>query len=339
MKRKVIEKIEEHRFKLAKVVSTMNNKGGCAKTTTSIAFGLHMVRLGKNVLFVDADQQSNMSQRLGLNDSVMRDNRITTLMRLSDMENVEKEHINIPLMVQYPYLYRVKGSKTKPGMIGLLGGSHNAELEATAAKGRIENSISRKFASLNDFFRDTMVEYKKYFDYIIIDTAPALEGNVLNQIVLAGVDEIICPVDGLEAALGLSTFLNWVETQGKKNKRVPNVTLAMVKYQMDTSTLGDTSGIRMRNSVYRSLKETFGNFVCENGVKEKRLIRHTVQGFTKTDYMDLSNELNEKFSDQDRENIFDVIGPDLHDELISSLSDIEDKTIRKKPVFRAMSFK
>ena len=74
-------------------------------------------------------------------------------------------------------------------------------------------------------------------------------------------------------------------------------------------------------------------------VKEKRIIRHNIQGFTKTDYLDLSEELNEKFLDQNRENMFEAIGPDLHDTLIESLSKIEDKTIKKKPVVRGISFK
>lgn len=339
MRRKPINPIEFGRTEKSKIVACMNNKGGCGKTTSAVAFGLHMARLGKSVLFVDADQQSNMSQRLGLNDNTLLDERISNLFRMSDMENAEREHLDLPLIVKYKHFYRAKGSETKPGMVALLAGSHNAEIEAVAASARLKNTRISRFVDLNEFFRKTMQEYKRYFDYIIIDTAPAMEGNVLNKIVVSAADEIICPIDGLEAALGLRAFISWVYGETEGNEQMPNINLAMVKYQTNTKAMGDISAVNLRNSVYRSLKNVFGDFVCDNGVKEQGMIKNSVQGFKKTDFMDLSNELNEKFSDNDHKNIFDTLRPESLEELSESLSEIEKKIITKKPEFRNISLK
>ena len=77
MRPKQIERLSADRIEKAKIVASMNNKGGCGKTTSAVSFGIHMSRIGKRVLFVDADQQSNMSQRLGLSDGMSKDSRIS----------------------------------------------------------------------------------------------------------------------------------------------------------------------------------------------------------------------------------------------------------------------
>ena len=254
------------------------------------------------------------------------------------MENINNEHLNYPQAVRYPYLSRAKGTNVKPGIIALLAGSHNAEIEATAAEARLRSTRFEKFIDVNQFFRNTMEEYKKYFDYIVIDTAPAMEGNVLNKVAVTAADEIICPIDGLEAALGIHTFISWVYGQTLTQKAMPNITLAMVKYQVDTKAIGDTSNLNLRNSVYRYIKQAFSEFVCDNGVKEQRSMKHSVQGFRKTDYSLLADELDTKFMAPDRANIFDSINPETLLNLSQNLAIIEKKTITKKPDFRPMLF-
>lgn len=334
----ILSELDEERIKNSKVIATMNSKGGCSKTTSSIAFGVHMARLGKNVLFLDTDPQSNMSQRLGLTDVTLPNKRISTLFRLSDMEDTKDQRMELPMAVEYPNFYRARGSSTKPGVIALLGGSHNAEIEANSARERLANMSLQTHVDIYDFFKDSVLRYKKYFDYIMLDTAPAMEGNILNKVTVRSIDEIICPIDGLEAALGLSTFIRWIYGETNKNDIKPNVSLAMVKYHVDTKAIGDASDVRFRNSVYRTIKDSFGDFVCDNGVKDQRAIKHAVQGFKKTDFMNLSNELNERFEDKNRENFFDVVDSMTLDTFSKKLNIIEKKTLPKKPVFKNITF-
>ena len=70
MGKKLVElkRLPPEREARSKIIGLCNNKGGVGKTSLTIAFGLHMVRTGHNVLFVDCDSQRNLTQRLGLPD-------------------------------------------------------------------------------------------------------------------------------------------------------------------------------------------------------------------------------------------------------------------------------
>lgn len=51
---------------MATVISLINHKGGVGKTTTSIGLGAGLVELGKRVLLIDLDPQSNLTLSLGV---------------------------------------------------------------------------------------------------------------------------------------------------------------------------------------------------------------------------------------------------------------------------------
>ena len=338
-----IDPLSEEEIDNSTVVAVMNNKGGCAKTTTSIAFGLQMARLGHRVLFVDSDPQSNMSQRLGMDDSMYREKRISNLFQKSDIEQSKKERLSLPLTIDYPYFSRAKGSSEKPGILALLPGSRNAEIEAKASKDRFVNSEAIPHPELTPFFKNSIDVFREYFDYIVIDTAPAMEGNVLNVITTGVVDEIICPVDGLEAALGIPALYRWVYGKTIENSITPNMTFAMVKYHTDSYDLGYEEEAFMddeyvRNSVYQCIKETFGDFMCKSGVREQRSLRNAVQGFIKSPYQALSNELHDRFTSGVRESIFEVTDPSILHEFSENLNIIEKKALVKKPTFKEPFF-
>lgn len=58
---------------MCKIISIINNKGGVGKTTSTGIIAQLLAYLGKHVLVVDLDQQSNLSMMLGQYDEDSQD--------------------------------------------------------------------------------------------------------------------------------------------------------------------------------------------------------------------------------------------------------------------------
>lgn len=329
-----IDKLDETRRKNAKTIAVMNNKGGCGKTTTALALGMYLARTGKNVLFWDNDPQSNLTQRLGLPDNEMKDRRVNRLFENAGFDDNNQSSI----IADFPYLMRIRGSDIKPGNIGIMGGSHYSEIAAKALKSKLEAGYGELgHRDIYRYFRERIESFKDYYDVIIIDTAPALEGNELNIMSIQAANDVIYPIDGIEAALGVKMIISWMESQVKYLDVQPNGLFAMVKYQEDTKNIGvENPDAIVRNSVYRIMKESFGTFVCDKGVKDSRKIRFSLPGFGgKTSYTELCKEITEKMMQTDRPSLFKHTAQnEFFKPMDEKLNSLATKIAARKPKFK-----
>ena len=143
-----------------RVISFANQKGGVAKTTTTLNLGVALSEQGLKVLLVDLDPQGNLTMSQGLNpDTIERSMFDVLVHRLPIGEVIH--HVEVDLAVS---------------SIDLAG----AELALSSMIGR-ERALEKALAPV----RDT-------YDYVLIDTPPSLGLLTINALVAS--NGVIVPV-------------------------------------------------------------------------------------------------------------------------------------------------
>jgi chromosome partitioning protein len=145
---------------MPRVISFANQKGGVAKTTTTLNLGVAFSEHGLKVLLVDLDPQGNLTMSQGLNpDSIERSMFDVLVHRLPIQEVIH--HAEVDLAVS---------------SIDLAG----AELALSSMIGR-ERALEKALA-----------EVKESYDYVLIDTPPSLGLLTINALVAS--TGVIVPV-------------------------------------------------------------------------------------------------------------------------------------------------
>src|ERR1700674_2547730 len=144
----------------SQVIAFANQKGGVAKTTTTLNLGVALVETGLRVLCIDLDPQGNLTMSQGLNpDTIERSMFDVLVHRLPIEEVIERREIDIAV-----------------ASIDLAG----AELALSGMIGR-ERALEKALTTV----RET-------YDYVLIDTPPSLGLLTINAFVAA--DGVIVPV-------------------------------------------------------------------------------------------------------------------------------------------------
>ena len=142
------------------VIALANQKGGVAKTTTTLNLGVALREMGHRVLLIDLDPQGNLTMSQGLNPDVIERSMFDVLVHKVPISDVI-EHREADLAV---------------ASIDLAG----AELALSAMIGR-ERALEK-----------ALVEVRASYDYVLIDTPPSLGLLTINAFVAA--TGVIVPV-------------------------------------------------------------------------------------------------------------------------------------------------
>ena len=145
---------------IAKVIAFANQKGGVAKTTTTLNLGVALAEQGRNVLLIDLDPQGNLTMSQGLNpDEIDRSMFDVLVHKIPIQDVIEKREADLAV-----------------SSIDLAG----AELSLSSMIGR-ERALEKAIAPIRDDY-----------DFILIDTPPSLGLLTINALVAA--DGVIVPV-------------------------------------------------------------------------------------------------------------------------------------------------
>src|SRR5215831_9158797 len=125
----------------AQVLSLANQKGGVAKTTTTLNLGVAFAELGHKVLLVDLDPQGNLTMSQGLNPDTIEQSMFDVIVhRLPIDQVIQQREVDIAV-----------------SSIDLAG----AELALSSQIGR-ERALDKALVPVRD-----------RYDYIFIDTPPS----------------------------------------------------------------------------------------------------------------------------------------------------------------------
>ena len=166
---------------MGKVIAVINQKGGVGKTTTAVNLAACLAYKGKKMLVVDSDPQGNATSGLGVSkDSI----EFSLYDCLADSSKTEEAVVKTSC----------RGLSLIPSMP-----------ELSAAEIELASQKDREF-----FVKNAIEKVKENFDFIIIDSPPALGMLTIN--IMTAADSILIPIQCEYYALeGLSQLINSVK--------------------------------------------------------------------------------------------------------------------------------
>ncbi|MCI0507575.1 MAG: AAA family ATPase, partial [Gammaproteobacteria bacterium] len=141
---------------MSKTIAISNEKGGVAKTTTTLSLGAALVELGQRVLLIDLDAQANLTLALGIEPS-------------------EAEHTSNEIMLD------------NVSMAGVCLKTNTENLDIIPSNSRI--GTAEQFLPMRTnhttVLQRAIVNANMPYDYIILDCPPVLGAITQNALVAA----------------------------------------------------------------------------------------------------------------------------------------------------------
>ena len=200
---------------MCKIIVMANQKGGVAKTSSTRNLAYSLAELGKKVLAVDFDPQTNLTISFGVAPAALQETAASLMMKLvMDEALPEKESCILNI-----------------GKVDLL------PSKKTLTVAEVNLLIERK----DDCLAKLLAPLRADYDYILVDTGPSLGSLTINAFTAA--DEIIIPVDPeLFALVGLKELTETIsKIKQNLNPKVEIIGILFTKCSKRTTLYRQTS--------------------------------------------------------------------------------------------------
>ncbi len=177
---------------MAPIIAFFNQKGGTAKTTSTLNVGAALVERGRKVLAIDLDPQASLTMALGI-----------------EIRSLESSIYDVLSDEELPIAEAIRG--TTISGINLVP-SHP---DLAAAEMELLNVLERE-RRLDDKLRASDVTG---YDFIVIDSPPAL--NILSINILVAADVLVIPIE--PHPLSLMVLRRLFETIGRVRRLNPRL--------------------------------------------------------------------------------------------------------------------
>ena len=245
----------------ARILALANQKGGVAKTTTTLNLGVALKDMGARVLAIDLDPQSNLSMSQGIDVEGLGHGMYHVLTGATPIADIiEVREIDIA-----------------PAGIELAG----AELALSAAIGR-ERSLERALRPVRDLY-----------DYILLDTPPSLGLLTINAMVAA--EGVIVPVQCEYLSLRGLAQLRGTLQQVRENLNPAVDIVGILPTMYDGRTVHSREAVQMLEESFgdRVYRTRIGKTIrfAEAPVEGTSVIRYEPQGQAARWYRQLAREV------------------------------------------------
>jgi chromosome partitioning protein len=246
---------------IGRVISFANQKGGVAKTTTTLNLGVAFAEHGLRVLLVDLDPQGNLTMSQGLNPDAIERSMFDVLVHRLPIQEVI-HHAEVDLAVS---------------SIDLAG----AELSLSSMIGR-ERALDK-----------ALVEVKDGYDYVLIDTPPSLGLLTINALVASSgvIVPVQCEYLSLRGLVQLENTLSMIREN--LNPRVEIEGILPTMY--DSRTLHSREAVEILQENFGDL--VFGTKIrktvryAEAPVKGSSVLKYDPSGSAAEAYRELAKEV------------------------------------------------
>ena len=244
-----------------KVIAFANQKGGVAKTTTTLNLAVAFAEKGNRVLCVDMDPQGNLTMSQGIDPDTVE----------TSMYDVLVHHMPIKDVI------RSREIDVACASIDLAG----AEIAMSAQIGR-ERSLSKALKVVEDDY-----------DFVCIDTPPSLGLLTINALTAA--DKVIVPVQceylSMRGLIQLQNTLQMIRENLNPDVQIEGILPTL----MDTRTVHAKEAIEILEEnfgdrVFASrIKKTIR--FAEAPVKGMSVLKYDPDGMAAQSYRDLATEV------------------------------------------------